>query len=178
MTDNEIIKALECCNNGWCDGRCPYYGREDIADCREQSGADQLDLINRQKAEIERHKERCSKCGEKTTKTILNLQELLAEKNAEIERLEFVAVRDKARHKEVLASSSHTIRVLDDLHRQGIKEIKELEGKLKTAKAEAIKEFAEKVKENQRKLFNYIYSNDGFGAIIDNLVKEMVGGTE
>ena len=54
MTDNEIIKALECCNNGWCDNRCPYYGREDIADCREQSGADQLDLINRQKAEIEK----------------------------------------------------------------------------------------------------------------------------
>ena len=54
MTDSEIVKAFECCNNGWCDNRCPYYGREDIADCREQSGADQLDLINRQHAEIER----------------------------------------------------------------------------------------------------------------------------
>lgn len=44
------------------------------------------DLINRQKAEIEKHKKRCSCCGEKTTKTIINLQELLAEQKAEIER--------------------------------------------------------------------------------------------
>ena len=59
MTDSEIVKALECCNNGWCDNRCPYYGREDIADCREQSGADQLDIINRQQAKIEQLQELC-----------------------------------------------------------------------------------------------------------------------
>ena len=53
MTDNEIIQALYCCNNGWCD-RCPYYGREDVADCREQNGADLLGLIKCQQAEIER----------------------------------------------------------------------------------------------------------------------------
>lgn len=46
---------------------------------------------------------------------------------------------------------------------------------IKGVKAEAIKEFVDRVKQNQRKLFNYIYSDDGFGAIIDNLVKEMVG---
>ena len=54
MTDSDIVKGFECCNNGWCDNRCPYYGREDIADCREQNGADLLDFINRKQAEIER----------------------------------------------------------------------------------------------------------------------------
>ena len=43
---------------------------------------------------------------------------------------------------------------------------------------EAIKEFAERVKANKNKLFNYIYSERGFDEQIDNLVKEMVGDTE
>lgn len=42
-------------------------------------------------------------------------------------------------------------------------------------KYEAIKEFAEKVKANKNKLFNYIFSSRGFDEQIDNLVKEMVG---
>ena len=49
MTDNEIIKALECCQTNKCD-ECPVYkechatekGRVNVV----------LDLINRQKAEI------------------------------------------------------------------------------------------------------------------------------
>ena len=72
MTDNEIIKALYCCNNGLCD-RCPYYGREDIADCREQSGADQLDLINRQQAKIERLKADITRvCAERDARIFTN----------------------------------------------------------------------------------------------------------
>lgn len=58
MTDNEIVKALECCGKGFgnCDG-CPYD--DDNADCVTLKGEtlmmkDALDLINRQKAEIER----------------------------------------------------------------------------------------------------------------------------
>lgn len=50
MTDNEIIKALECCANGKC-GECPLF-KEDCGDdiiCKIA-----LDLINRQNAEIER----------------------------------------------------------------------------------------------------------------------------
>ena len=53
MTDNEIIKALECCNrddyNGC--GDCPFYHR-----CinNERLSIFTLDLIHRQKAEIER----------------------------------------------------------------------------------------------------------------------------
>ena len=43
MTDNEIIKALECCANGKC-GECPLF-KEDCGDdiiCKNA-----LDLINR-----------------------------------------------------------------------------------------------------------------------------------
>ncbi len=53
MTDNEIIKALECCKTGDdCKG-CPYYANERYT-CGEHFNEDMLDLINRQKAEIER----------------------------------------------------------------------------------------------------------------------------
>ena len=54
MTDNEIIKALECCINDKCQ-ECPlnklFCGREVATEYA-------LDLINRQKAEIERLKKR------------------------------------------------------------------------------------------------------------------------
>ncbi len=50
MTDNEIIKALECCDSGSCDG-CPLaYNNYCIHEMRVNAIA----LINRQKAEIER----------------------------------------------------------------------------------------------------------------------------
>ena len=53
MTDNEIIKALECCKTGDdCKG-CPYYANGRYT-CGEHFNEDVLDLINRQKAEIER----------------------------------------------------------------------------------------------------------------------------
>lgn len=41
--------------------------------------------------------------------------------------------------------------------------------------AEIIKGFAEIVKANKTRLFNYIYSARGFDEEIDNLVKEKVG---
>ena len=55
MTDNEIIKALECCN-GW-DGRCLNcpLNREGT-NCKEKLNSYALDLINRQKLEIEKLK--------------------------------------------------------------------------------------------------------------------------
>lgn len=51
MTDNEIIKALECCSKSTCDGcefgnQCDGFTPINLA----------LSLINRQKAEIERLK--------------------------------------------------------------------------------------------------------------------------
>ena len=54
MTDNEIIKALECCiyHHGKCTS-CPLYA-EVTTVCKEKKDNYVLDLINRQKAKIER----------------------------------------------------------------------------------------------------------------------------
>ena len=49
MTDNEIIKVLECCSNAEPCENCPYQKQCDETDLAEIA----LNLINRQKAEIE-----------------------------------------------------------------------------------------------------------------------------
>ena len=48
MTDNEIIKALECCIKDDCDN-CP----NGFGNCEHNLAEAGLDLINRQQAEIE-----------------------------------------------------------------------------------------------------------------------------
>ena len=52
LTDEDIIKALECCIDGYCRG-C-MYGDTDQFHCKDDLMQNTLDLINRQKAEIER----------------------------------------------------------------------------------------------------------------------------
>jgi hypothetical protein len=56
MTDNDIIKALECCRDFGDCSLCPYEKAtfENEADCAQRMHTDALDLINRQKAEIDR----------------------------------------------------------------------------------------------------------------------------
>lgn len=51
MKDNEIIKALECCNHlEWCND-CPLQSE---IKCKDILSDKSVDLINRQQAEIER----------------------------------------------------------------------------------------------------------------------------
>ena len=58
MTDNEIIKALECLRGNAFDcGECPYCSCYP-APCEQQVAKDALSLITRQKEEIERLKNR------------------------------------------------------------------------------------------------------------------------
>ncbi len=52
MTDKEIIKALETCILGDCQG-C-FYGDTNQRGCTDDLMKNALDLINRQQAEIER----------------------------------------------------------------------------------------------------------------------------
>ena len=57
MTDNEIKKALECCQGNADCANCPYY-ENNHHQCGDNFNKDVLDLINRQQAEINRlHKE-------------------------------------------------------------------------------------------------------------------------
>ena len=126
MTDNEIIKALECCasiDNTACVD-CPTH-KEDYM-CAVTVKRRAISLINRQKAEIER------------------LEELL-----EGWKTEAYKVADEK----------------DELYCNAVERVK-------AAKAEAIKEFAERLKE-EMSFGRYIQPDQ-----IDNLVKEMVGARE
>ena len=59
MTDNEIIKALECCSvHPMNCKKCPYQGNEC---CTNAHRKDALDLINRQKSQILKEQNKNSK---------------------------------------------------------------------------------------------------------------------
>lgn len=141
MTDNEIIKALECCqseDSGMCR-ICPFHS-DTYSGCWYELHKDALDLINRQKAEIKSLKEKAKRWKE----------------NYESQQV-----------------------VVGDFREIINKQAKEL----KTAKAEAVKEFAERLK-------SYLHQDDfgtpdeywkpesEFANMIDNLLKETVGATQ
>lgn len=115
MTDEQIIKALECCSGeaDICKSTCPCYVAN--ASCLKNMAKEALDLINRQKAEIER------------------LQ------------------RAYAVYEEITG--------------------------LKRAKSEAIKDFAERVKEKTLAMIwsPELFSTADYIECIDSLVKETVG---
>ena len=125
MTDNEIIKALECCTVGTfdCSKECPCYSSKSnlkVSSCRFELMCEISDLINRQKAEIERLK-----------KNIDGLN---------------------------IFTKNH----------------------IKVIRLQAIKEFAERLKDEMRleddcryDCMNCFYECKGYVPIIDNLVKEM-----
>lgn len=63
MTDNEIIKALECCaEDEWCcNNNCPFFEK-----CSKTLMAkSSLDIINRQQAEMERLKAHINEVADK-----------------------------------------------------------------------------------------------------------------
>ena len=57
MTDNEIMKALKCCVQGYCR-TCAVDDAVNL-NCKDNLMKSALDLINRQKAEIERLSRPC-----------------------------------------------------------------------------------------------------------------------
>ena len=157
MKDNEIIKLLECCSGKCeedCQKNCPIEGvRERLRDIFKDS----LDLINRQKAEIERLQDIIiSNDEERLSSSAIMMkkeQELMhAERisglEAEIERMTAEANRYKRYY------FNHEY---DQL------------------KFEAYKEFAERLKENTY----FLKDDDGFDCAvvfvsdIDNLLEEM-----
>lgn len=91
MTDEQIIKALECCadqSNSKACQECPYNTK--ALNCVRYIVVDALALIQRQKAEIERltndNEDLFGKCGEFGAR-ITMLKAQLATARAEIERL-------------------------------------------------------------------------------------------
>ena len=131
MTDNEIIKALECCiyHHGKCTS-CPLYA-EVTTVCKEKKDNYVLDLINRQNAENDRLKKE-------------------------------VEDKERAYNDEFCLRKEYQSKCREFLKEK------------QTTKSEAIKEFAEKLKEYS---FLDNLSLDGKETVyvddIDNLVKEM-----
>lgn len=138
MTDNEIIKALERCSTNYNCGDCPYYCNAE--DCPDPLMNDALDLINRQKAEIERLKKE-------------------------------VEDKERAYNDEFC------------LRKEWQSKCRELLKDKQTTKFEAIKEFAERLKEEMRldddckyDCAQCHYDCKDYIPFIDNLVKEMTEG--
>ena len=129
MTDNEIIKAYACCNiNGF--GGCEECPCKIEGDCIVPSGFDLerevFNLLNRQKAEIERLRGLVEECVDSNE----------------------AWVRDNG----------------------------ELRNELKTAKAEAIKEFAERLKYRTCCIPQHHFTYGEVEYHVDYLVKELIGG--
>ena len=57
MTDNEIIKALECCSGGTCLECCLEEKYIGSIECTTELSAAALDLIQRQQEELKKYKQ-------------------------------------------------------------------------------------------------------------------------
>ena len=180
MTDNEIIKAIQFCKgNNTIVGcrKCPYVECDTDDGCLGELFTDVLNLINRQKETIEQLNTALFKCGEDAAeianykKIAENQQSLSMERGFEIKRLKEEIERLHKECDEAWEQHSEALVKYDLL-------FDEATALIENAKSDAVKEFAETIKANQRKLFNYIYSRDGFAEIIDNLVKEFTEGKD
>ena len=164
MTDNEIIKALEHCGN-IVDSTCKecVYHETYNASCVVRLIRDALDLINRQKAHIER----LEKVEYFATKTI-------EKQTAEIERLKHILVSfmsevENWEHKYgVDTSNIPKIAVLGT----------EKENCIKQVKSEAYREFWMKLRTHGHKMMGSDWSGEFCAKAIlvedgDNLLKEL-----
>ena len=165
MTDNEIIKALECCIKNTCS-ECPFYKNWITHRCGELRNL-ALDLINRQQAEIEKFTKRQKPTGASGYKIengkVVFFTNMLGGCRYEYENLDEV------------------VKTLNELLQECYSKdeiafaLKCKTEDLKTAKSEAIKEFAERLKaKGDRYAWVVGISKDK----INNLVKEMTEGNE
>ena len=93
MTDNEIVKGLECCRNNAREDECKYclscpmahcdLDEDEELNCLDAVYKRALDLINRQKAEIEKYRVN----NNALKRAVEVLKKDLDNSNAEIERL-------------------------------------------------------------------------------------------
>ena len=155
MTDNEIIEALECCRGDYstdCDN-CPNKKTCDEIDVVSSA----IDLINRQKAEIERLEKEKQDIKDKydCQQTVYyDLSNIIREKCKELNKYPIKTVVNN--NCEIHSKTS-----------------KDYDNLMADIKSEAIKEFAERLKKLKIKpefpWDDYCVSEGN----IDNLVKEM-----
>ena len=187
MTDNEIKKALECCSEEDKCKQCPYYNDGNFKCLHYKFFKDLLKLINRQQEQIKIgdkiYEDTCNEFdndlkivseklktaqaeNEKLNEELKNLRTDLISLQAENESLKNAYKQcawERDTFQEELKTASAENERLTHITRNLIGEIK----------AEAMTEFADKLKENSIATFNW----QGFVLVeeIDNLLKEMVG---
>lgn len=158
MTDNEIKKALECCvgdNDGKNCFDCPLW---EIDDCQEQLLLDALDIINhlqaeKQDLEIELQAMRGAANSYKAENERLK-------SDVSVSRDAYMSMKDRYEYEKEKVEKAKQKCI-------GIAKA------LKTAKAEAYKEFAERLKEKYKP---YVILGSEVAEIeIDNLLKEIIG---
>lgn len=153
MTDNEIIKVLECCSKPYCNNnKCPLHRNTiNTKDCITQMSVNALDLINRKNAELKRLTEE----GEKLQ---YKLECLLCHSTGS-----------------KLSKSTYSLRTMEMYVNDYIEECCE------EAQDEAIKEFAESLKDYyiKSKHYNRPHAHTMITflfSLIDSLVEEKTGG--
>ncbi len=152
LTDNEIIKALECCSEGFgktCEGmQCPM-----IAECQVDTNALEkaaLDLNNRKDARI-------------------------AELEAEIERLKEQIKKGDKIYEDKCLEFDGFIQNQRNNNEKLLKEIQEVKvlyvKDIARAKSEAYREFAERAKPILKEMFDLMLDDDEGKCIIENCKK-------
>ena len=184
MTDNEIIKALECCSETKTSDckECPLLSVE----CSKYDLYKlALDLINHQKAENEENSLKIEtqantikilETALENQNTVnvelqLKIKNCISEKddlNIELQAMRGAANSYKAEIERLKAEIRNTDNILNSLDRP-----------LFEVKAEAIKEFAERLKEKIPRGESWLPIHDTcLDIVIDTLVKEMAGETD
>ena len=155
MTDNEIIKALECCINedGTKCNECPYDRYCEMLGNKMLN--DTLDLINRQKAEIERLEYALTGVMHSVDKWL---------EGGELNQNEV---------KRAIRMREKTLQIVERLQAENKEQDQAIINALKRMgeiRAEAVKEFAEIIK-TKMPTINFLWGKD-----LDNLVKEFAEG--
>ena len=153
MKTSDIKKALESCIGYRECSKCPLNsGAAGISECTNELMSEALDLINRQKVEINQLRVKLDDCE----------RDIIPKLKYSLERANKYGAETEA----------DNIRLLKENER-----LADIGKMYSEVRAEAIKELAERLKTRSR----YEYIGDGYGYYylktkdIDNLVKKMIG---
>lgn len=183
-TDEEIVKALECCQSHTItDCRdCPNRASGD--NCVNELMRNALDLIKRQKAEIAV----LTTAVDNSTKEFLKLHDEYQDQKADIDKLQEVNA-DLNESLRLAAEANKDLKAeierLRSMNQSKLDIIHDLRAGLEAERAEAIKEFAERLHKgiddfrDKREMVMLPYTESALLIIerkIDNLVAEMTEG--
>lgn len=168
FTDDDVIKALECCNTpGSCE-KCPYYDEDaDVYEeaCKYFLFKDVFSLVQRQKAEIESSQAVLADMSE----SLRLAAEANKDMQAEIERLKSenkVLIENDVRNKYPNCVSVEKGRI----YTRTLEDYDELIGDIS---AEAYKVFAERLKSDLGRIPQHQFTRSQIEWSINTFVKEM-----